>query len=234
MINKTILVVDDEPKITEIVKSYLEKNGYRAVCAFDGREALNLFDRFRPALVVLDLMLPGLPGEEVCRRIRSKSRVPILMLTAKSGEENMLEGLGIGADDYMTKPFSPRVLVAKVQSILRRTAEEVVPLSNELIFDGGSLIIDSMRHEVRKNGEVVLLTPNEYNILFTMASYPTRAFSRDELIAHALGESFDGYDRVIDTHIKNIRQKIEDDSKNPKYILTVHGVGYSFFAGKSN
>jgi DNA-binding response OmpR family regulator len=228
MAEKTVLVVDDEPKITEIVRSYLEKSGYRAVCASNGRDALELFDRFRPALIVLDLMLPGLSGEEVCREIRRRSRVPILMLTAKSGEENMLEGLGIGADDYMTKPFSPRVLVAKVGAILRRVSSEALPLSSVIAFHDGDLVLDTARHEVCKGGRHVALTPNEYNILLAMASYPTRVFTRDELIASALGESFDGYDRVIDTHIKNIRQKIEDDTKNPKYILTVHGVGYSF------
>lgn len=228
MANKTILVVDDEPKITDIIKSYLEKSGYKAVCVFNGREALDLFDRTRPALVVLDLMLPELSGEHVCREIRAKSRVPVIMLTAKTAEEDMLKGLNIGADDYITKPFSPRLLMAKIEAVLRRTSNEVVPLSKELVFDGGRIVIDDDRHEVRKDGEKVSLTPNEYNILFTMASFPTRAFKRDELITHALDESFDGYDRVIDTHIKNIRQKIEDDSKNPKYILTVHGLGYSF------
>jgi DNA-binding response OmpR family regulator len=231
MTNKTILVVDDEPKITEVVKSYLEKSGYQAVCAYDGREALDSFDRCRPALVVLDLMLPGLSGEHVCREIRAKSRVPVIMLTAKTAEEDILKGLGLGADDYITKPFSPRLLMAKIETVLRRTSNEVIPLSKELIFDGGRLVIDSERHEVRKDGERVPFTPNEYSVFFTMASFPTRAFSRDELISHALGEAFDGYDRVIDTHIKNIRQKIEDDSKNPKYVLTVHGVGYSFGTG---
>jgi DNA-binding response OmpR family regulator len=230
--NKTILVVDDEPKITEVVKSYLEKGGYRAVCACDGREALALFERFRPALVVLDLMLPGLPGEQVCREIRAKSRTPVIMLTAKAAEEDALAGLGLGADDYVTKPFSPRLLIAKIQTVLRRAANEVVPLSDELVFDGGRLVVDSARHEVRKDGSRVPLTPNEYRILFAMVSFPTRVFSRDELIAHALGESFDGYDRVIDTHVKNIRQKIEDDPKKPKYVLTVHGVGYSFGGGE--
>lgn len=220
-------MVDDEPKIIEIVQSYLEKSGYRAACAGDGPEALKLFEQCCPALVVLDLMLPGLSGEEVCRAIRRKSRVPIIMLTAKTGEENMLEGLGIGADDYMTKPFSPRLLMAKIEAILRRVSAEAVPLSNALVFNGGDLVVDAERHEVRKNGERAALTPNEYAILFTMASYPTRVFTRDELISHALGE-FEGFDRVIDTYIKNIRQKIEDDTRNPQYILTVHGVGYSF------
>ncbi len=228
MANRTILVVDDEPKITEVVKSYLEKSGYHPVCAYDGPGALALFDQCFPDLVVLDLMLPGISGEDVCRTIRKKSRVPIIMLTAKTGEENMLEGLGIGADDYMTKPFSPRLLMAKIEAVLRRVSADAVPLSNALVFNDGDLVIDNLRHEVRKKGEHVALTPNEYNILFTMAKYPTKAFTRDELITHALGETYDGFDRVIDTHIKNLRQKIEDDSKNPKYILTVHSVGYSF------
>lgn len=228
MPGKTILVVDDEPKITEIVKSYLEKNGYNAVCACDGNSALEQFDQCFPVLILLDLMLPGISGEDVCRAIRKKSRVPIIMLTAKTGEENMLEGLGIGADDYVTKPFSPRVLMAKIEAVLRRVSVEAVPLSDALVFSGGDLVIDSLRHEVRKAGERVSLTPNEYNILFTMAKYPTKAFTRDELITLALGEAYDGFDRTIDTHIKNLRQKIEDDSKNPKYLLTVHSVGYSF------
>lgn len=228
MSGKTILVVDDEPKITEIIQSYLEKTGYRSVCAYDGREALAAFDRCRPALVILDLMLPELSGEDVCRAIRAKSRVPVIMLTAKTSEEDMLRGLGIGADDYITKPFSPRLLMAKIEAVLRRTSREVVPLSRELIFDHGRFVIDPSRHEVRKDGKQVPLTPNEYGILFTMASFPTRAFSRDELISYALGESFDGYDRVIDTHIKNIRQKIEENPKKPRYIVTIHGVGYSF------
>lgn len=228
MAERTVLVVDDEPKITEVVASYLKRGGYRPVCAGDGNEALRLFGCCAPALVVLDLMLPGRPGEEVCREIRRKSRVPVIMLTAKVGEEDMLRGLRLGADDYLTKPFSPRVLMAKIEAVLRRTGEEAVPLSEELVFGGGELVVDGVRHEVRKNGKPVPLTPNETNILFTMAKYPTKVFTREELITLALGESYEGYDRVIDTHIKNIRQKIEDDSRHPRFLLTVHGVGYSF------
>jgi len=228
MPRKTVLVVDDEPKIVEIVKSYLEKDGYDTVCAYDGNAALTLFDQCFPSLVILDLMLPGISGEDVCKWIRKKSRVPVIMLTAKTAEESMLEGLGIGADDYVTKPFSPRLLMAKIEAVLRRVSDEAVPLSNVLIFDDGDLIIDSLRHEVKKKGERVALTPNEYNILFTMAKYPTKAFTRDELISLALSDTYDGFDRIIDTHIKNLRQKIEDDSKNPRYILTVHSIGYSF------
>lgn len=228
MQRKTVLVVDDEPKIVEVVKSYLEKNGYEVVSAFDGNTALSLFDRRSPILVILDLMLPGMSGEEVCKAIRKKSRVPVIMLTAKTDEESILEGLGIGADDYVIKPFSPRQLMARVEAVLRRSADESALLSDQLVFGDGDLVIDRLRHEVRKSGKKVALTPNEYNILFTMAKHPTRAFTRDELITMALSETYDGYDRVIDTHIKNLRQKIEDDTRAPRYLLTVHGVGYSF------
>lgn len=227
-LQKTILVVDDEPKITEIVKSYLEKSGYDVVCAYDGGSALSLFEMHAPVLIVLDLMLPGLSGEEVCKAIRKKSRVPIIMLTAKTGEESILEGLGIGADDYVLKPFSPRQLMARVGAILRRVTADAVPLSNVLVFHEGDLVIDGIRHEARKMGERVQLTPAEFNILFTMAKYPTKAFTREELITFALSDGYEGFDRVIDTHIKNIRQKIEDNTRNPIYIKTVHGVGYAF------
>lgn len=225
---KSILVVDDEEKIVEVVKSYLENAGYTVLCAYNGAQALMLFERHSPALVVLDLMLPDLSGEEICRTIRKKSRVPIIMLTAKVEEMNVLEGLRIGADDYVTKPFSPRQLVARVEAVLRRVSAEAVPIASEFSFYNGELVIDNLRHEVRKNGEPVSLTPNEYKILMTMAKYPSKAFTRDELITFALSDEFAGYDRVIDTHIKNIRQKIEKDAKVPRYILTIHGVGYKF------
>ncbi len=225
---KTILVVDDEIKITEIVKSYLEKDGYGVVCAYDGRDALAAFDRYSPVLVVLDLMLPGLSGEEVCAAIRRKSRVPVIMLTAKAEEEDLLNGLKIGADDYMIKPFSPRELTARVETVLRRVTKEAVPLSPVLSFSGGDLVLDAARREARKKGRRIPLTPAEFQILFTMAKYPTKTFTREELIALALGDEYDGFDRVIDTHIKNIRQKIEDNARAPRYIRTVHGVGYSF------
>lgn len=225
---KTILVVDDEVKIVEVVKSYLENAGYNVACAYDGTQALELFDASVPSLVILDLMLPDMSGEDICRAIRKKSRTPIIMLTAKIEEGSIIAGLSLGADDYVTKPFSPRQLMARVEAVLRRTTEEPVPLAGEFSYNDGELVIDGMRHEVRKHGVPVSLTPNEYKILMTMAKYPTRAFSRDELIAFALGDEFDGFDRVIDTHIKNIRQKLGDDSKSPSYIITVHGTGYKF------
>ena len=226
--DKTILVVDDEVKITEVVKSYLENSGYRILCAHDGRKALDLFEKFSPALVILDLMLPDITGEDICKTIRKKSRVPIIMLTAKIEDADIITGLGIGADDYLTKPFSPKLLVARVEAVLRRVSSEAVPLASEFSFNDGELVIDGLRHEVRKNGLQLPLTPNELNILMTMAKYPTKAFTREELIEFALGEDFDGFDRVIDTHIKNIRHKLGDDGRSPRYVLTVHGTGYKF------
>jgi DNA-binding response OmpR family regulator len=228
MAQETILVVDDEVKITQVLESYLQNAGYKVACAFGGMEALDLFEKLSPALVILDLMLSDMTGEDVCRAIRKRSRVPVIMLTAKVEEEDILKGLGIGADDYVTKPFSPRQIVARVGAILRRTQSEVVPIADEFSFNSRELVIDNLRHEVVKNGGQVTLTPNEYKLLMTMVKYPTKTFTRDELISFAMGEDFEGYDRVIDTHIKNIRQKIEDDPRNPKYILTVHGVGYKF------
>ena len=227
----TILIVDDEVKITEVVKSYLENSGYLTACAYDGKNAMSLFEKLSPALIILDLMLPDMSGEDICREIRKKSRVPIIMLTAKIEDADIIGGLGIGADDYLTKPFSPRQLVARVEAVLRRVSSEAVPLTNEFSFNDGDLVIDGLRHEIRKNGQLVALTPNEYKILMTMMKYPSKVFTREELIELALGDDYDGFDRVIDTHIKNIRQKLCDDGRAPRYILTVHGTGYRFGGG---
>lgn len=226
--NIKIMIVDDEKKITEVVKSYLEKSGFKVYCAYSGNEALELFTEVNPKLILLDLMLPDMSGEDVCRRIRKRSRVPIIILTAKVEEESILNGLGIGADDYVTKPFSPRQLVARVIALLRRSENEIMPLSNVLSFNDGELLIDSVKHEVKSAGQIVNLTPNEFKILMALIKYPQKAFTRDELVFLVLGEDYDGYDRTIDTHIKNLRQKIESDVKTPRYILTVYGVGYKF------
>lgn len=223
-----ILVVDDEAKIVEVVKSYLENSGYQVVEAYNGKEALEQFEQEKPALVILDLMLPDISGEEICKTLRKRSRVPIIMLTAKVEEEDILRGLNIGADDYVTKPFSPRQLVARVKAVLRRSEDALIPLSSLLSFNHGELVIDTLKYEVRRYEKPVNLTPNEYRLLLTLARYPDKTFTRDELIRIGLGEDFDGYDRTIDTYIKNIRQKIEPDPKNPKYVLTVHGIGYRF------
>jgi DNA-binding response OmpR family regulator len=223
-----ILVVDDEKKIAEVVKSYLEKNGYKVYEAYSGCEAMEIFEKVNPNLIILDLMLPDMSGEDICRSIRKKSRVPIIMLTAKVEEESILNGLEIGADDHVTKPFSPRQLVARVMALLRRTEDEIMPLSNVQSFNYGELVVDSVKHEVKSSGQIVNLTPNEFKILMALIKYPQKAFTRDELVFLVLGEDYEGYDRTIDTHVKNLRQKIEPDVKSPKYILTVYGVGYKF------
>lgn len=224
--SKTILVVDDEVKIADVVCSYLEKTGYETVRAHNGTEALRLVTERSPALIILDLMLPDMSGEEICSSIRKKSDVPIIMLTAKVEEADIINGLDIGADDYMTKPFSPRQLVARVDAVLRRVQKETVPPENALSLYDGELVIDMLGHQVRKNGEQIALTPNEFNILAVLAKHPKKVFTREELIEFALGEDYDGFDRVIDTHIKNIRQKLGDGGRAPRYLLTVHGVGY--------
>ncbi len=229
---KKVLVVDDELKIAEVIKSYLEHAGFEVFTAYDGRHALEMFERTGPSIVILDLMLPDLSGEEICRTIRKHSRAPIIMLTAKSDEEDILRGLDIGADDYVTKPFSPKQLVARVIAVLRRTAGDPVPLSNEFSFNNEDLVIDNLGHEVKKGRRVVNLTPNEYRILLTLIKYPKKTFTREELVNMALGDDFDGFDRTVDTHVKNLRQKIEDDPKAPKYLVTVHGVGYRFTGEK--
>jgi len=224
---RRILVVDDEVKIVEVVKSYLEHSGYEVYEAYNGAQVLSTFERIDPSLIVLDLMLPDMSGEEICKAIRKRSRIPIIMLTAKVEEEDILNGLDMGADDYVTKPFSPKQLVARVGAVLRRASEEPLPLSNIISFNG-DLVIDNLKHEVRKNNNIINLTPNEYKILMALIKYPKKTFTREELISMALGDDFEGFDRTVDTHIKNLRQKIETDPKEPKYILTVHGIGYRF------
>lgn len=230
---KKILIVDDEPKIVEVVKSYLEHSGYEAYSAYNGREALTVFREVEPDLVVLDLMLPDLSGEDVCRILRSKSNVPIIMLTAKVEEENILTGFDIGADDYITKPFSPRQLAARVGAVLRRVSENRGDDPDIMAFNNNDLVIDDLKHEVRKQGNNINLTPSEYRILLTMAKYPQKTFTREELINLSFGEDFNGFDRTIDAHIKNLRQKIETDPKSPRYLLTVHGIGYRFNGEKT-
>ncbi|WP_139905096.1 response regulator transcription factor [Clostridium thermarum] len=227
-VKKKILIIEDEEKITEVIQSYLEKEEFEVHICTDGSAAFELFEQINPTLVILDLMLPGVNGEEICMRLRSISRVPIIILTAKADEQSILHCFNIGADDYVTKPFSPRQLVARVMALLRRTEEDVRLLSNIYSFNDGDLIVDDLKHEVKKQGEVVSLTNSEYKILVSMIQYPKKAFSREELVCRALGYDYEGIDRVIDTHVKNLRQKIESNPKEPKYILTVHGVGYKF------
>lgn len=225
---KTVLVVDDERMIREAVCSYLESKGFRTAAAGTGAEALALFQRESVSFVVLDLMLPDVSGEEVCARLRRRSRVPILMLTAKTAEADLLNGLHIGADDYLTKPFSLKELHARIEAILRRSGDRLTPLVEKLSWNGGDLCIDYARREVLKQGRAVSLTPNEWRLLAVLTEYPRRVFTREELIFCAFDADFDGYDRVIDTHIKNLRKKIEDDPKAPVYVRTVRGTGYQF------
>ncbi|ADD02251.1 two component transcriptional regulator, winged helix family [Thermoanaerobacter italicus Ab9] len=228
--DKKILVVDDEIKILEVVKSYLEREGFSVITETNGNNVLDTFKKEKPNLVILDLMLPGISGEELCKRIRQFSNVPILMLTAKVQESDKINGFSIGADDYLTKPFSPRELVMRVKAILRRTTDDV-PLAEVISFNNDDLVVDFKAHTVKKKGVVVNLTPNEFKILKFLIHNPNRVFTREELIEKVMGFDYEGYDRTIDAHIKNLRQKIEDDTKNPMYIKTVYGVGYKFGDG---
>ncbi|HET6476572.1 MAG TPA: response regulator transcription factor [Thermoleophilia bacterium] len=224
--NNKIVVIDDESSVREVVEAYLERDGYNVFVAGSGSEGLALAERIQPALIVLDLMLPDISGEEICSEVRSRSDVPILMLTAKASEDERVAGLVSGADDYLVKPFSPRELVARVRAVLRRTQSVETPLVEILSFDEGRLTIDSVRHEVRRDGKAVELTPNEYKLLVTLARYPGRVYSRFELINRVQGYDFEGYERTIDVHVKNLRKKIEPDTAHPRYVETVIGAGY--------
>lgn len=224
-----ILIVDDEADILQVIKAYLEKNEYLVYEADTGKGALSLWEHLQPDLIILDLMLPDMSGEEVCRTIRKTSNVPILMLTAKSSEDDMVNGILIGADDYIMKPFSPRELVVRVISLLRRAQLPVAPQQEKsLSFGNNHLTIDSHRHEVKVEGDFVSLTPIEFKLLELLAKHPKRAFSRLELVNLVQGDTFEGFERTIDVHIKNIRQKIGDNPRKPTFIATVFGVGYKF------
>lgn len=223
-----ILLVEDEEKILQVLEAYLNKEGYEVLKATDGLKALEIFKTEEIHLLILDLMLPKLSGEEVCRQIREFSVVPIIMVTAKTEEDDTLEGLAIGADDYVTKPFSPREVVGRVKALLRRSYRDHQPVAQLLQFNNGELEIDADRVEVKVRGESVNLTPNEFKLLMVLLSHPGQVFSREQLVESAFGFDYDGFDRTIDTHIKNIRQKIERDPKSPVYIQTVYGMGYKF------
>lgn len=229
----TILIVDDEPKIREVLVSCLEKEGYRTVEAETGREALDVMKQKSADLVILDLMLPDLSGEQVCVQIRKLTSVPILMLTAKISEEDRVRGLSIGADDYVLKPFSIRELAARVRALLRRSQENTL-LADRMEFGEGELVINTLQHEVYVKNIPVSLTPNEYKLLLILARHPERTFTREELIGRVLGPDFEGDIRTIDQHVKNLRQKIEHDPKQPRFIITVFGVGYRFVGGKDD
>jgi two-component system alkaline phosphatase synthesis response regulator PhoP len=222
MAGKRVLIVDDDVKTVELVKLYLNRDGYQVITAYDGAEALRLTREGHPDLIVLDLMLPGMDGLEVCRTLRDESDVLIIMLTAKTTDQDKLTGLDLGADDYVTKPFSPKELAARVRTVLRRLPRERGP--NEIKC--GQLTVNFLRHEASHADRPLNLTTVEFKLLGVLAKEPGRVFSRAQLIEKALGYDFEGFDRTIDVHILNLRRKLEADPHHPKYIKTVYGAGY--------
>jgi two-component system, OmpR family, alkaline phosphatase synthesis response regulator PhoP len=223
--NELILVVDDEPKIVRLARDYLEQSGFRVLPSNDGLSALAAARQEKPDLIVLDLNLPGMDGIDVCRALRRESSVPIIMLTARVEETDRLIGLEVGADDYISKPFSPRELVARVRAVLRRTQGEV---QTPGLIRMGSLQIDLNGHRVMRQDEPIKLTRIEFSLLATLAQHPGQTFSRAQLIQRLHGSDDSGFDRSIDAHIKNLRRKLEDDPADPRYIQTVYGIGYKF------
>lgn len=224
---KRVLVVDDDVKVAKVVQLYLSRDGYDVITAYDGLEALRLARESRPDLIVLDLMLPEVDGLQVCRTIKFETDVPIIMLTAKTTEHDRITGLDLGADDYMPKPFSPKELAARVRAVLRRLPEAALECGPRVI-DHGEIRIDFAKYEVSFSGKPLNLTPTEFRLLGTMARNPGEVFSRAELIDRIFGYDFEGFDRTIDTHILNLRRKLEPELSNPKYIVTVFGAGYKF------
>jgi DNA-binding response OmpR family regulator len=225
--NGTILIVDDERDIVDVVKAYLEREGFTTIEAYDGESALDLWREQRPDLVVLDILMPRLDGLSFCRTVREESQVPIIFISARTEEDNRLEGLELGADDYMIKPFSPRELVARVRAVLRRHAARQEEAQT---VKAGPMSIDAERYRVEVAGEEVVLTPMEFKMLTALASRPGQVLSRDELIGLTQGDEYEGYDRNIDNHVKNIRRKLKRQAADWSFIETVYGVGYRFEA----
>ena len=228
----TIFVIEDDRKIAKVVKVYLEEAGYKVLTFEKGRDAVKELLKETPLLVILDLMLPDTTGEEVCQEIKESGDIPIIMLTSKSSEEERVAGFALGADDYIVKPFSPRELVYRVKALLKRAQKSDLSSAEPMSFNEGALVIDGQSYAVKKHGETVDITPTEFKVLFSLASAPGKVFTREELVDRALGYQFEGYERSIDAHIKNLRQKIEDDQKRPALILTIYGVGYRFSGKK--
>jgi DNA-binding response OmpR family regulator len=224
--NRKILIVDDDRKTVDLLRLYLEKDGYQVLAAHDGRQALELTRQRRPDLIVLDLMLPTVDGLDVCRILRAETRTPIIMLTARTTEDDKLLGLDLGADDYITKPFSPREVVARVRVVLRRAGTEREQQPGTIQFH--DLLVDIVGHAARLRGEPVRLTPKEFKLLETLAKQPGRAWSRLELLEQVFGFDYEGLERTVDVHVMNLRRKIERDPARPEYIQTVYGVGYKF------
>lgn len=222
---QTILVVDDEPQLVKVLRGYLEQANFRVVTAGDGPMALAQFKHEKPDLVLLDLNLPGIDGIDVARRLRATSNVPIIMATARVDETDRLIGLELGADDYVTKPFSAREVVARVRAVLRRADSTPAPPD---VIRAADIVINLTRHTVARDDELIDLTPTEFGLLAALARDPGRAFTRLQLLETAQGDAFEGYERTVDAHVKNLRAKIERDPKNPAYIITVFGIGYKF------
>jgi DNA-binding response OmpR family regulator len=223
--NELILVVDDEPKIAKLARDYLVKNGFRVIVAGDGPAALALAQRERPDLIILDLLLPGMDGREVCRILRRETDVPIIMLTALAEETDQIAGLELGADDYISKPFSPRALVARTRALLRRSQGGLRPSA---MLRLGELEIDLERHQVTLAGKEIDLTPNEFKLLTVLAQHPNQTLTREQLLDDLHGAAFPGFDRSIDSHVKNLRRKLADSSRDGRWIETVYGIGYRF------
>lgn len=220
---KNILVVDDEKKIVDIVKAYLEREGYQVMVAYEGKSALELARGRLPDLIILDLMLPEISGWDICRILRKESDVPIIMLTARDETTDKIVGLELGADDYVTKPFDPKELVSRVKAVLRRAENKMTPKSRLSVAD---LSIDVEKRLVWRGDEAISLTPIEFELLWVLAANPGRVYNRMQLLDVVLGDAYEGYDRTIDSHIKNLRKKIEPVPERPRYIITVYGVGY--------
>lgn len=225
----TILLVDDEPKIVRLVRAYLEQSGYRTLSAHSGREALDLYKTESPSLVILDLMLPDLDGMDVAREIRRTQPTPIIMLTARTEDVDRVAGLEIGADDYVVKPFNPRELLARVRAVLRRTDSSETVTAIQV----GPLSVDFDSHEVRFDDQALELTPIEFELLKTLAEHPGRVYSRQQLMDVLYGQTYASTERTIDTHVKNLRRKLEPDPQHPTFVVTVHGVGYKFRKAES-
>lgn len=220
-----VAIIDDEPKIVEVLESYLAKDGFEIFKAFNGKDGLNIFYSLSPDLIILDLMLPDISGESICREIRKISNIPIIMLTAKSSEDNIISGISLGADDYIAKPFSPREVLARVKALIRRSQNSFI---EKLSFNNGKFEINFTAKTVTVESKEINLTAGEFKLLEVLARRPKKVFTRDELLTAAFGNSSDIFERTIDAHIKNLRSKLEKDKKNPEYILTVFGIGYKF------
>jgi two-component system alkaline phosphatase synthesis response regulator PhoP len=230
MVAKKILVVDDDVKIVELVKIYLVRDGYSVLTAYNGNDALRVARESNPDLIVLDIMLPGIDGLEVSRILRSESSIPIILLTAKTTEQDKLLGLDLGADDYVTKPFSPKELAARVRAVLRRLSDDNLERGPKEV-KYGELKVNFPKHEAYLSDKLINLTPVEFKLLSVLIREPNVVFSRAQLIEKVLGYDFDGFDRTIDVHILNLRRKLESDSGQPKYIKTIYGTGYKFVGG---